>query len=202
MRIKSKDSFSHKNETDKLVAEHLKELKKELLVDEEEFSNKCLRKYRQNLEELSDQYQMFVVEHATELDPIFDKENDDKTSMRGFKVRGCYAHSTEAKDRAEELKVWEKKKYGYVAHHIYSGPLMGKWVPWNPDPDAVQDSEYALPALNQTMTKYHENRRAKDELFAQRNEEMMKNAEAENKRKKRANQKQKIRDKNKAKKRR
>jgi hypothetical protein len=70
--------------------------------------------------------------------------------MRGLKVRGVYGSAEEASMRAKKLQRSDR------LHNIYLGAV-GKWVPWDPSPNAIQDQEYAEDQLNSLMKKYKEN---------------------------------------------
>ena len=94
------------------------------------------------------------------------KFNDDRCSVRGFKVRGSFKTYEEAKSRCEMLQKHEK----FVS--IAIAPV-GVWVPWDPCPDAIQDSEYMLPELNKLMKSYNEQNRNRDMMFEERKNELM-----------------------------
>jgi hypothetical protein len=129
-------------------------------------------------DEIHDKYKMFKVQASDELDKKFDKENNYRTSIRGLKVRGVFNDRRDADDRAKLMREHEPLS-------VYVAPV-GQWLPWDPDPDAVQDSQYMLPALNELMKKYHDNVRDKNQHFEERKREMMENANlstAEKKRK-------------------
>ncbi len=70
------------------------------------------------------------------------------------------------KNRCEILQKHEK----YVS--IAIAPV-GVWVPWDPSPDAIQDSEYMLPELNKLMKSYNEQNRNRDLMFEERKTELM-----------------------------
>jgi hypothetical protein len=166
------------NESDRLVGKQLEDAKKKCLLDETNFANRCLHLYAIDGDEIHDKYKMFKVQASDELDKKFDKENNYRTSIRGLKVRGVFNDRRDADDRAKLMREHEPLS-------VYVAPV-GQWLPWDPDPDAVQDSQYMLPALNELMKKYHDNVRDKNQHFEERKREMMENANlstAEKKRK-------------------
>jgi flagellar biosynthesis GTPase FlhF len=57
-------------------------------------------------------------------------------------------------------------------------------LPWDPNPDNIAEQEYANDQLNTLMKKYQENRKYKDDLYAQETEERKKKAREENQKKK------------------
>jgi len=94
------------------------------------------------------------------------KFNDARCSVRGFKVRGSFKTFEEAKTQCEKLQKMERSVGIAIAP-------VGTWVPWDPSPDAVQDSEYMLPELNKMMNKYNEQNKNKEVMFEERKNELM-----------------------------
>lgn len=178
--------MSSRNETDNRLYELLSEVFHEkILLDEDEVTNKCRRQYSIDNEEIMDKYKIFKVEHQMELDREFDDMYENAPSIRGFKVRGTYQDIRDAKDRCEFLRNEVEP-----AHHVFIAPV-GKWTPWNPDPDSVRDQERGVSALNNLMKNYQDNVHQKNLHFKQRKEEMVERANMSNKDK----QKQRMRDK-------
>lgn len=178
------------NESDRQVGKHLEEAKKKCLLDETNFANRCLHLYAIDGEEIHDKYKMFKVQASDELDKKFDKENNYRTSVRGLKVRGVFNDRRDADDRAKLMREHEPLS-------VYVAPV-GQWLPWDPDPDAVQDSDYVLPQLNELMKKYHDNIRDKNQHFEERKREMMENANLSTAEKKRKQLLKKLQDRKKA----
>jgi len=65
-------------------------------------------------------------------------------SVRGLKVRGVYATEQEARNAAKKLQSMDKY------FHVFVGEV-GKWLPWDPDPNSTKESEYDDPKLNKLM---------------------------------------------------
>ena len=122
-----------------------------------------------DIKELQDQYKFFKGLNNHELETEFLKINDFKTSMRGIKVRGVFDTLKEAQTRAEVLKRMGDKFDIYVAQ-------VGCWCPWSPNPEDLQDQEYAESSLNTLMKKYKENQLSKDELYEKRKQEKLEDA--------------------------
>jgi len=76
--------------------------------------------------------------------------NNFQTTVRGLKVRGVYATDAEAAARAKKLQRSDP------LHNILLG-VVGKWLPWDPTPNAIQDQEYAEDQLNTLMQSYKKN---------------------------------------------
>lgn len=129
-----------------------------------------------DVKELQDQYRFYKGLNNEVLERDFLKINDFKTSMRGIKVRGVFDTLKEAQTRAEVLKRMGDKFDIYVAQ-------VGCWCPWSPNPEDLQDQEYAESTLNTLMKKYKENLQSKDEIYEQRKLEKIVKAKQENDRK-------------------
>ena len=44
---------------------------------------------------------------------------------------------------------------------------MGKWIPWDPNPNDIADQEYAEDQLNTLMKKYKENEEAREQFHTE-----------------------------------
>jgi flagellar biosynthesis GTPase FlhF len=126
---------------------------------------------------VNDKFDDFLYANEDLINQKFNDENDFQTSIRGLKVRGVYESKREAEVRA---KVLQKRDPNF---HVYVGQV-GYWLPWDPNPDNIAEQEYANDQLNTLMKKYQENRRYKDDLYAQETEERKKAAKEENQRRK------------------
>ncbi len=162
------ENYSNSNdEKDKEFSEKLKILMKNNAIDESQFVNKCIRKFYIDQQEIIDKYTTYSSNNYQKLLELYQRKfNDDKCSVRGFKVRGSFKTYEEAKSRCEMLQNHEK----FVS--IAIAPV-GVWVPWDPSPDAIQDSEYMLPELNKLMKNYNEQNRNRDMMFEERKNELM-----------------------------
>ena len=101
-----------------------------------------------------------MYKHGEELNTIYDKETEYKTSMRGLKVRGVYESYKEAEVRAKSLQRRDR------AFHVYVGTV-GAWLPWDPEADKVQNEEYLEDELNTLIKEYKKNQVHKDMLYEQ-----------------------------------
>jgi hypothetical protein len=114
--------------------------------------------------QLSDSFVQFT-DSNTGLETQFYEENNFQTSMRGIKVRGVYDTIHEAQNRCETLKRKDPR------HNIYIAQV-GCWCPWSPNPDDIQNQEFAETTLNTLMKKYQENQITKDIFFEDRKNEL------------------------------
>ena len=162
------ENYSNSNdEKDKEFSEKLKIVMKNNAIDESQFVNKCIRKFYIDQQEIIDKYTTYSSNNYQKLLELYQRKfNDDRCSVRGFKVRGSFKTYEEAKSRCEMLQKHEK----FVS--IAIAPV-GVWVPWDPSPDAIQDSEYMLPELNKLMKSYNEQNRNRDMMFEERKNELM-----------------------------
>lgn len=110
---------------------------------------------------IAEAYDDFIHGNKSKLEEEFFAANDFKTSMRGIKVRGVFSNQKEAEIKAKKLQ--NKDKY----HNIYMAE-MGKWTPWDPNPNEIQDQEYNNDQLNNLMRKYKENEDSREKFFEER----------------------------------
>lgn len=107
---------------------------------------------------IQDSYKDFLFRHQTKLDEEFHEKNNFQTTIRGLKVRGVYANTGEASVRAKKLQRTDP------IHNILLGEV-GKWLPWDPSPNAVQEQEYAEEKLNDLMKSYKKNEESVDNFY-------------------------------------
>lgn len=125
--------------------------------------------YIYDSDELQEQYKFFKSTKSVDIESDFHRENNFKTSMRGIKIRGTFDTIEEAKNRSEFLKRIDNKFDIYIAQ-------VGCWCPWSPNPNDLQDQEFAESQLNTLMKQYKSNMNSKDEVFEQRKNDVVKNA--------------------------
>ena len=114
-----------------------------------------------NKTKIVEAYDDFMYANKTKLEDEFYALNDFRTSIRGVKVRGVYGNPKEAELKAKRLQ--SKDKY----HNIFMAD-MGKWTPWDPQPNEVADQEYNNDQLNNLMSKYKENEDNREKFFDER----------------------------------
>ena len=129
---------------------------------------------------LGDEFEFYKQVNSAKLETEYLEANDFQTTIRGIKVRGAYDTVPEARNRAEQVKKLDPNFNVYVAE-------MGCWCPWSPNPEELQNVEYAEASLNTLMKKYKENQDEKNEHFRMRRDEMIKRNEFLNKSKAEAN---------------
>jgi membrane-associated HD superfamily phosphohydrolase len=119
------------------------------------------------------------VDHLTEDIPIprqnyvclsfLSPEGIKNCTVRGLKVRGIYDTKEEAKERCEELQGVDPN------FHVFVGEV-GKWLPWDPDPNSTKDQVYQEKELNDLMQGYNDNLKKAKKMQDQRKDDMMKDA--------------------------
>jgi hypothetical protein len=115
--------------------------------------------------QVGDEFNFYVSNHGESLQKLFDEENNFQTSIRGIKVRGVFETIREAQIRAEVLKKIDGKFNVYVAE-------VGCWCPWSPNPDEIQEQEFAETHLNTMMKHYKENQTTKDAFYEERKRDL------------------------------
>jgi hypothetical protein len=96
--------------------------------------------------------------------------------MRGLKFRGAFSTREEAENHAKMIQ--EKLDPDF---HIFVGEGF-KWLPWNPEPDSVENQEYYEKELNDLMKSTKENLYLKKQHENERKKKFMEQA-MENKQK-------------------
>ena len=114
---------------------------------------------------ISEEYDFFVGKNGERLEKEYLEENNFQTTIRGIKVRGTFETIKEAEVRAQVLKRMDDRFHVYVAE-------VGCWCPWSPNPDDIQNQEYAETELNTLMKGYKENQMKKDEFYHKRKDEL------------------------------
>jgi len=102
---------------------------------------------------------------------------DEKNSMYTFKVRGSYETVEEAQKRIQFLNSLDPNVNIYLAE-------VGKWCPFDDDPEKAKDSVYKDEELNRLMKGYKDNQEKGKQFFEQRKAEMVSRALADTKEKK------------------
>lgn len=118
-----------------------------------------------NPSSLQDEYNFFVNNNSGSLEKDFYDSNNFQTSIRGIKVRGVFDTMKEADIRAQVLKKIDDKFHVYVAE-------VGCWCPWSPNPDDIQNQEYAETHLNTLMKHYKTNQDKRDVFYQERKKEL------------------------------
>lgn len=111
-----------------------------------------------NPSKLDEQYRFFKNMNSTPIEKEFHEQNQFRPTMRGIKIRGSFDTLEEAKVRAQVLKRMGDK------FDIFVGQV-GCWCPWSPNPEDLQEQEYAETQLNTMMKKYKENQEVRDIEF-------------------------------------
>lgn len=105
-----------------------------------------------------DKYLDYAMAHESANEALFNAQNDGKTSVRGVKVRGSFDTLKEAQRKAKVLQTRDP------TFNVFVG-AMGYWLPWDPNPDKVENQEFANQQLNEIVKKYKENKQSKDEIW-------------------------------------
>jgi hypothetical protein len=128
-------------------------------------------------ERLQEEFDFYKAKHSEKLEGDYLEKNNFQTTIRGLKVRGSYETQHEAQIRAQVLKRMDDKFHVFIAE-------VGCWCPWAPNPDELENQEYAETQLNTLVKGYHDNQKQKDEFFLQRKDQLRQRALEENEKKK------------------
>jgi hypothetical protein len=101
------------------------------------------------------------------------KNFKEETKMHTMKVRGSYDSYEEAKKRADFLRNIDPNVNVYVGE-------VGKWLPFDDDPENAKDHDYQNKRLNDMMKGYLENQEKAKEFHEQRKNEMIMRSLKEN----------------------
>lgn len=93
-------------------------------------------------------------------------------SMRGIKIRGVFSKKEDADAHAKKLHDSDPDFDVYVGE-------VGKWLPWDPNPDDIEKEVHPKKELNTIMANYKRSRQKAKEVFDERKEQMMKEIELE-----------------------
>lgn len=107
---------------------------------------------------IAEDFKDFMFKEQVKLEDEFHSSNDFQTTVRGLKIRGVVRDEREAQMRVKKLQANDK------IHNIYLAEV-GKWTPWDPSPNNVENQEYAQDELNTLMKKYKENEASKEQFF-------------------------------------
>jgi hypothetical protein len=100
---------------------------------------------------------------------IAEKNRPKDVTICGVKIRGSYASYEEAKARADYLQKCDQY------HNIYIGEV-GKWCPFEDNPEKAKDSEYMNKDLNKLMKSYWNQQTEAKEFHELRKQDMVNKA--------------------------
>lgn len=124
-----------------------------------------------NGSELQEAFRFYKRVNGENLEKEYLEKNNFQTSVRGIKVRGTFETLKEAQIRADTLRRLGDKNFD-----IFVGQV-GVWCPWSPNPEDMQDQEYAESSLNTLMKEYNNNMTLRDEFYEMRKREKMEDAQ-------------------------
>lgn len=92
--------------------------------------------------------------------------------IRGLKIRGVYETKEEAGERCKQLSSEDPDFDVFVGE-------VGKWLPWNPDPNDAKDQVYDNEELNKLMNAHKENNAKAKKTEAERKAKLLQQASNE-----------------------
>lgn len=118
---------------------------------------------------ISEKYEDYLFKNESRLEKDYNKRVDFQTNTRGIKIRGVYESNRQAMMRAEQLRKSDP------TFNVFVGQV-GYWLPFDPDPDNIKDSEFMNDNLNKLMKKKKENEDYKDMIYEEDKREKIKTA--------------------------
>ena len=101
------------------------------------------------------------------------KNFKEQTTMHTLKIRGCYDTEEEARKRANYLRNIDPNIDVLVGD-------VGKWLPFDNDPEKAKEHDYQNKRLNDMMKGYNDNQEKAKEFHEQRKNEMIMRSLKEN----------------------
>ena len=145
------------------------EFLKWLCVQSEFLENVLIKgdKTRLDYSSIKEKYDDFIFTNEESLENAFHELENFKTTVRGIKVRGVYSTQREAEVRCKVIQRLNKRD------NVFLGQV-GYWLPWDPSPDRVENTEYLEPELNKLMKQYKENASKRDIYYQEHKENLIK----------------------------
>jgi hypothetical protein len=104
---------------------------------------------------------------------LSNKNDTEERLIAGIKVRGVFSTYEAACAHAKTLQTVD------TYFNVFVGE-MGKWLPFDPNPDSVKEAEYANEQLNNMMKSYMENQEKAKIYHEHRKNELMRKNVVEN----------------------
>jgi hypothetical protein len=130
--------------------------------------------------QFKDKFEEFNDTYSSNLQSDFNDICDFKTNVRGVKIRGVYDSQREANVRAQVLQKMDN------SFHVYVGQV-GYWLPWDPNPNDIQEQEYLNNDLNRLNKEYNKNQTKRDMFYEEQKREQKMAAIRENEERKKEN---------------
>ena len=124
---------------------------------------------------VSEKYDDYMFKNELRIQEEFNKKVDFQTNTRGVKIRGVYESHRQAMMRAEQLRKSDP------TFNVFVGQV-GYWLPFDPEPDHINDSDFMNDKLNTLMKKKKENEDYRDMLYEEEKREKIKAANEETRR--------------------
>lgn len=155
----------------KQVSQLLTTVQQSLILDEDVEVAKVMRTYKLDKQDITDRFELYKTENQKELDNMVNQQLDNRSSVCGVKVRGCYEDLEKARARAKQMRDEVEP-----AIHAFVAPV-GYWCPWDPSADSIQDQDYMNKELNNLMEQKLRNAQQRDEFFKKRKDMLQKQSE-------------------------
>jgi hypothetical protein len=145
------------------------ELAKKSGADLEAHVKSNLDKFKES--DIVESYEKYMLINRQRLEDEFHKAQNFQTTMHGLKVRGVFSTYDQAAAHGKKLSKVDPYFNVYVAD-------VGEWLPWDPDPEEVQSSEYQNESLNKLKQAYADNAAQRDAFFEEEKRQRLADAAA------------------------
>lgn len=135
----------------------------------DKFEKLCTEDFKPDYKSLEDDFELFKIEHEDAINKDFNLENNFRTNVRGLKVRGVYDIKEKAEARVKQLIEKDDN------FNIYIGQV-GTWLPWDPNPNDIEDQSYLRDDLNNLVQMRKTNRENVDKEYESRKKESIEKA--------------------------
>lgn len=136
------------------------------------FLQSYCKEQKLKFDDVYSKYKDFCYKYEDKLQRDYDETNNFQTSIRGIKVRGVFDTRAAAQARAKSLSNTDS------GFNVFIGQ-MGYWLPWDPNPDKVEDEHFQNKQLNDLMGEYQENNINRDIFYESQKRDKMRAAQEE-----------------------
>lgn len=120
-------------------------------------------------EEICEQIAGQLEKPLTEIKEVIEQWCSRENPKRALKIRGVFKTMEQTYRRAEEIRHFDSN------FHVFTCEI-GKWLPFDPNPDLIEDENYMEDQLNQLLKGYKQNRTNTKQHYDERKREMMEKA--------------------------
>lgn len=174
--LAKRESFFMTKFMQSFLTDYEQALKYKMENGEEKMSEDVKDNLNISYDNLSDKYELFKSLHLKKMQTDFENMDEAhmETTVRGFKVRGCYPTQAIAQQMARDYHSQEPFADVFLSQ-------VGYWCPWNPQNVGDIEPEYDEEQLNQLVKSKMDEQAKRDLQFQERKQASMKQIQEEEK---------------------